>query len=217
MTTNVETTMATACPSFITETTSQEEGVFVGMDFTVLNDSAMAENDVSNKSPSKSDSIDGDIASGAHARHNDSGCQAKLSTTDNSSRKKERTTTDNIRGKGDNQPNRSMALTAPSSGDNDDVPRESTGSYTTAPDVKVDGLSFFQTLREYRHAPCFMTPLSTLVLLAVLCSSLVSLLFFIPQFMIGLLLGPLVRRQFWLVEFLYRWDVVGWGLSVVYL
>jgi len=151
MTNSVETTMAMACPSFITETTSQEEGVFVGMDFTdrnVLNDSAMTENDVNSKSASKSDSIDGDIASGVHTRHHDSGCQAKSSTTDNSSRKKEITATDNIRGKGDDQPNRSTALTAPSSGDNDDVPREYTGYYTTAPDVKVDGLSFFQTLRE---------------------------------------------------------------------
>lgn len=206
--------MAMAPPSFITETTSQEEGVCVGVDFTdrnVLNDSATTENYVNNMSASRNHSIDTDRASGVHARHNDSGCQDKLSTTENLSLKKGRKPTENSRGNRNDKPNRSTALTAPSSGDNDDVPREPTGYYTAAPDVKVDGLSFFLTLREYRHAPCFMTPLSTLVLLAVLCSSLVSLLFIIPQFMIGLLLGPLVRRHFWLVEFIYRWDVVGWG------
>eukprot|EP00804_Cyclotella_cryptica_P016397 CCRYP_004655-RA/>CCRYP_004655-RA protein AED:0.00 eAED:0.00 QI:164/1/1/1/1/1/2/488/859 len=208
---NDERTVAMAHPAFITETTSQEEGVFVAMDLTdrnVLHDYATSEKDVSRTSTPKNDVIDSDVANSANESHHDRGCQDKLSELKGSSCKG---ANNGIRRNDDGQPNRSTALTAPSSGDNDEVPKESTGYYTIAPNVKVEGLSFLQKLREYRHTPCFMTPLSTLVLLAVLCSSLVSLLLMIPQFTIGLLLGPLVRRQFWLVEFFYRWDVVGWG------
>lgn len=101
-------------------------------------------------------------------------------------------------------------VTFANSNDNDDSP-PSPGYYTAAPSVPTSSLSFLQTLREYRHNRCIMTPLSTLVLLAMMLSGLVSLLFAIPQFVIGLFLGPLLKRQFWLVEFLYRWDVAGWG------
>lgn len=96
------------------------------------------------------------------------------------------------------------------SNDNEETKPPPLGYYTSAPSTKASGLSFAQTLREYRHNRCIMTPMSTLVILALLVSSLVTLLFTIPQFIIGLLLGPLVKKQFWLVEFFYRWDVVGW-------
>ena len=47
-----------------------------------------------------------------------------------------------------------------------------------------------------------MTPVSALVLLAVLVAAALGLLLTFPQFLLGALLGPLLRRNFWLVEFL---------------
>ena len=108
----------------------------------------------------------------------------------------------------------STPIITTTSHDNDDAPintPKSKGYYLAPPPIKANGLTFLQTIREYRHTPCLMTPLTTFVILAILISSLVSLLFAIPQFVLGIFLGPLIRRQFWLVEFLYRWDIVGWG------
>ncbi|KAL7551638.1 hypothetical protein ACHAWF_014820 [Thalassiosira exigua] len=73
------------------------------------------------------------------------------------------------------------------------------------------GLNLSLRLREYRHARCLMTPLSSLVLFAIALSSALGLLLAAPQFFVGLLLGPLVRRNYWLVEFLYRHEVARWG------
>ncbi|KAL9182664.1 LOW QUALITY PROTEIN: hypothetical protein ACHAXT_013316 [Thalassiosira profunda] len=86
--------------------------------------------------------------------------------------------------------------------------------YTTRPrhwSFLPHPMSFSQMLREYRHNSCLMTPMAALVLLAICTTSLVALLLTVPQFLMGILLGPLVKRNFWLVEFLYRYDIARWG------
>jgi len=88
-------------------------------------------------------------------------------------------------------------------------------SYYTAPPTRrsflPSPLSFAQKLREYRHNNCIMTPLSAFVLLALILSSCLTLLLTVPQFLLGILLGPLLKRNFWLVEFLYRYNIAKWG------
>jgi len=72
-------------------------------------------------------------------------------------------------------------------------------------------LSFALQLREFRHTSCLMTPISTFVLLVILLSSFLSALLTFPQLIIGILLGPIVQRKFWLVQFLYRSNIAKWG------
>jgi glyoxylase-like metal-dependent hydrolase (beta-lactamase superfamily II) len=57
-----------------------------------------------------------------------------------------------------------------------------------------------------------MTAMSFVVLLTILLSSLITMLLYaFPQFLLGLILGPIVRNKFWLVEFLYRHNIARWG------
>ena len=89
------------------------------------------------------------------------------------------------------------------------------GGYYTSPPPRLPHLppltSLRLALREARHAPCLMAPPALLVLLAVAVSSLAGLVLALPQLALGLLLGPLVRRSFWLVEFVYRHPLGRWG------
>eukprot|EP00956_Cyclotella_meneghiniana_P040362 scaffold193375_cov79-Cyclotella_meneghiniana.AAC.3 len=199
---------------FVTTVTSQEEGVFVGVDSLQMSGEANTHEHKKNNLRS------------THTTARDS--TSSVGGEDTSSLFEEYLFSEKTGGSNEQQQapikkseiEKSIEMTTSSpsvtpvtfanSNDNEDTP-QSLGYYTTAPSVKTSGLSFLQTLREYRHNRCIMTPLSTLVLLAMLLSGLVSMLFMIPQFVIGLLLGPLLKRQFWLVEFLYRWDIAGWG------
>eukprot|EP00578_Thalassiosira_sp_NH16_P007698 CAMPEP_0181118446 /NCGR_PEP_ID=MMETSP1071-20121207/23081_1 /TAXON_ID=35127 /ORGANISM="Thalassiosira sp., Strain NH16" /LENGTH=489 /DNA_ID=CAMNT_0023202943 /DNA_START=190 /DNA_END=1659 /DNA_ORIENTATION=+ len=106
----------------------------------------------------------------------------------------------------------SPRLPSPTNDDDDRAP----SYYTVRPPahgsvLRPSTLSMDLRLREYRHNSCTMAPLSYLVLFALLLSGLLGLLLSFPQLVIGLALGPLVRRNFWLVEFLYRYDVARWG------
>ena len=72
-------------------------------------------------------------------------------------------------------------------------------------------LSISQQLRELRHNTCLMTPLTFIILLAIILTFIIGLLFTFPQLLLGLLLGPLIKRNYWLVEFLYRYNIARWG------
>eukprot|EP01082_Thalassiosira_pseudonana_P015693 g14048.t1 g14048 contig9:1047017-1050019(+) len=89
----------------------------------------------------------------------------------------------------------------------------SPGYYTTKPVTHIFAtpLSFSLQLREFRHNSCLMTPISAVVLFAILLSSFAGLLFTLPQLVLGIFLGPLLKRNMWLVEFLYRYDIARWG------
>ena len=68
-----------------------------------------------------------------------------------------------------------------------------------------------QRMREYRHNRCIMAPLAYTVIIALIVSAFVGLLFALPQFILGLLLAPLLRRQKWIVQFLYQNSIARWG------
>ena len=213
---NAEITAA-GDPPFISSATSQEEGVFVGVgtleigmikseeknknDSNTPNEESMKEQDSGRKSNAKPRKGNSRACSNGGDDIDDLEDYLFSGDTDENPSKIEKSV---------EMTTYATPVTAAKSNEKEDT-APSLGYYTAAPSIKPRGLSIVQTLREYRHNRCIMSPLSTLVLLAILLSSLVSLLFTIPQFIVGLLLGPLVKRQFWLVEFLYRWDIVGWG------
>ncbi len=72
-------------------------------------------------------------------------------------------------------------------------------------------LTFSQRVREYRHNRCIMVPLAYTVIIAIIVTAFVGLLSALPQFLLGLLFAPLLRRQKWIVEFLYQNSVARWG------
>ena len=212
MTANAEATAAE--PSFISSVTSQEEGVFIGMDSLKL-DSKPDDVEVSTKDTTDAKSSnannDADLRRGYSRASSDMRDDVDDALEDVlfSTSAEGDTVPINVEKSIEMTPQATPVIDLNNEVE-DTTKAPSLGYYTSAPTIKASGLSFLQTLREYRHNRCIMTPVSTLVLLALLLSSLVSLLFMIPQFIIGLLLGPLVRRKFWLVEFFYRWDTVGW-------
>lgn len=66
-------------------------------------------------------------------------------------------------------------------------------------------------LREARHNPCLMRPVSALVMLIIALVSCVTMVFYIPAFFLGLLISPLARRTSWFIEFLYPLGLARWG------
>ncbi len=72
-------------------------------------------------------------------------------------------------------------------------------------------LTFSQRIREYRHNRCIMAPLAYTVIIALIVTAFVGLLLALPQFLLGILLAPLLRRQKWIVQFLYQNSVARWG------
>jgi glyoxylase-like metal-dependent hydrolase (beta-lactamase superfamily II) len=207
MTANADTTPD---PPLLTSATSQEEGVFVNMSHW---------NDVQSKDPPNDEySTALQDSDKIHRRSDAKFRKAASASSDGNEDLHDGDDLDSgdtpsvqVVEKSIEMATTSTPVTTSNSNDNEDPTSPSPGYYTTAPYVKVSSLSLLQNLREYRHNRCIMTPLSMLVLLAIVLSSLASLLLTVPQFIIGLFLGPFVRRQFWLVEFLYRWDVARWG------
>jgi glyoxylase-like metal-dependent hydrolase (beta-lactamase superfamily II) len=58
-------------------------------------------------------------------------------------------------------------------------------------------------LREIRHNPCFMRPITTIVLLCiVICSIIITILRF-PTLLLGFIATPLLNKFYWVVEFWY--------------
>jgi hypothetical protein len=64
-------------------------------------------------------------------------------------------------------------------------------------DREDDSLSL--KLRELRHNPCLMSPLSATICLIFLIFSFATLVVRIPEFVIGLMLAPLFARTQWFV------------------
>jgi glyoxylase-like metal-dependent hydrolase (beta-lactamase superfamily II) len=64
--------------------------------------------------------------------------------------------------------------------------------------------------RETRHNPCLMAPLSLIMFLVFGLFLFATLLFQVPGMLLGLLLGPILSRSSWYVEFLYPWDIGRW-------
>lgn len=72
-------------------------------------------------------------------------------------------------------------------------------------------LAFSDRLREYRHNNCIMVPLAYTVIIALVVTALVGLFLALPQFLLGILLAPLLNRQKWIVQFLYQNSIARWG------
>ncbi|KAK1748353.1 hydroxyacylglutathione hydrolase [Skeletonema marinoi] len=72
-------------------------------------------------------------------------------------------------------------------------------------------LTLSQRIREYRHNRCIMAPLAYTVIIALIVTAFVGLLLALPQFLLGILLAPLLRRQKWIVQFLYQNSIARWG------
>ena len=72
-------------------------------------------------------------------------------------------------------------------------------------------LTFKQRIREYRHQRCIMAPLAYIVIIALIVTAFLGLLLALPQFLLGILLAPLLRRQKWIVQFLYQNSIARWG------
>ena len=71
-----------------------------------------------------------------------------------------------------------------------------------------DDSSYFTTsLREFRHSPCMMTPLSLIMISIFGVFMLCTLLFQIPGVLLGLLLAPILSRSAMYVQFLYPWGI----------
>lgn len=66
---------------------------------------------------------------------------------------------------------------------------------------------FGSRFREFRHSPCMMTPLSVLFFVLFGCFMLLTLLFQFPTFVVGLLLGPILKRNNFFIEFLFPFNI----------
>lgn len=64
---------------------------------------------------------------------------------------------------------------------------------------------------EWRHSPCLMTPLTTLLSLIVIVLGLLYLILSLPQLLVGAILGIFLKRGNLLVEFLYPTNLGKWG------
>lgn len=69
----------------------------------------------------------------------------------------------------------------------------------------------FSYWSEWRHSPCLMTPLTTLLSLIIMVLGLLYLIFSLPQLLIGAILGIFLKRGNLLVEFLYPTNLGKWG------
>jgi hypothetical protein len=58
-------------------------------------------------------------------------------------------------------------------------------------------------LRELRHNPCFMRPMTTFVILIIVISWILMTALRLPTMVLGILLSPLLNKFYWVVEFWY--------------
>jgi hypothetical protein len=65
-------------------------------------------------------------------------------------------------------------------------------------------------LREYRHNPCLMQPISLVMLVIFGVFMLVTLILQVPTLVLGFVLAPIIRRSSLYVEFLYPLPVGRW-------
>jgi len=67
-----------------------------------------------------------------------------------------------------------------------------------------------ERLREWRHNPCLMRPLSALLLIVFAAFWLVVTVLKFPTLVLGLLLSPILQRFNWVIEFWYPTAVGKW-------
>lgn len=73
-------------------------------------------------------------------------------------------------------------------------------------------------LREWRHNPCLMRPVTALLLLAVAVFWVTVTVLKFPTLVLGLLLSPLLTRFYWVIEFWYPTGIGKWlHLTVIRL
>jgi glyoxylase-like metal-dependent hydrolase (beta-lactamase superfamily II) len=77
--------------------------------------------------------------------------------------------------------------------------------------VYDDAGYFGSRLREMRHNPCMMTPMSLGMFVIFGLFMLGTLLLQVPALLLGLLLAPILQRSSWYVEFLYPWGIARWA------
>jgi len=66
-------------------------------------------------------------------------------------------------------------------------------------------------VRELRHSPCMMRPLTLVMILLLGVFFFLTLLFQCPILILGFLLAPVLKRNSWYVEFLYTLPVGRWA------
>jgi hypothetical protein len=66
------------------------------------------------------------------------------------------------------------------------------------------------TLREWRHNPCLMRPLTACVLLVIVLFGLITTLLKFPTFLLSILLGGVLQKFNWVIEFLYPTSLGKW-------
>jgi len=66
-------------------------------------------------------------------------------------------------------------------------------------------------IREARHNPCLMRPVSALAMLIIAVVSFITMVLYIPSFVLGFLISPLTRRTAWFIEFFYPLGLARWG------
>jgi glyoxylase-like metal-dependent hydrolase (beta-lactamase superfamily II) len=66
-------------------------------------------------------------------------------------------------------------------------------------------------LREFRHNPCLMRPVSLVMIVLFAAFMLITLALQLPALVLGLILAPLLQRSAWYVEFLYPLPLGRWG------
>mmetsp|Transcript_20780 Transcript_20780/g.30762 ORF Transcript_20780/g.30762 Transcript_20780/m.30762 type:complete len:780 (-) Transcript_20780:3-2342(-) len=70
---------------------------------------------------------------------------------------------------------------------------------------------FSSKVRELRHNPCLMTPLSAAILFLFAAVSVIGFILNFPSMALGFLLGPIFARKAWFIEFLYPLGIGRWG------
>lgn len=82
---------------------------------------------------------------------------------------------------------------------------------TTSSEIDDDEVRESGWLREARHNPCLMRPVSAITMLIIMVVSAITMLLYIPSFLLGLLISPLARRTAWFIEFFYPLGIARWG------
>lgn len=66
-------------------------------------------------------------------------------------------------------------------------------------------------LLEWRHSPCLMKPVTLTMFIIMLIFWAVTMALTIPTWLLGFLVGPVLSRGTWLIEFLYPLPIARWG------
>lgn len=76
--------------------------------------------------------------------------------------------------------------------------------------IHTSPLTMSNALRELRHNPCFMSPITVVGLLGIALVSLITMLLQFPGVLLGMLVAPLAARLQFMVEFIYPTSLGKW-------